>query len=105
MRSGDAERAPVIVFTALATLCVAVASVASTLLVALGCIGDANTAQCRETKGGKVGLVEALLLFGPPVLVAIAGGVSVWRRRIAPILVATALLLPLAILLPPLAWE
>ena len=93
------------IFTALATLCVAVAGVASTLLVTFGCLGDANTAQCRESMGGNVGLVEALLLFGPPVLVAVVGGVSVWRRRIAPILAATALLLPLAILLPPLAWE
>jgi hypothetical protein len=105
VRSRDPQRGQVALLAVLATVCVAVASFASTLLVSLGCISSATTAQCRETKGGKIGLIEALLLFGPPAMAAIVGATAVWRRQLPAILLATAVLLPLAILLPPLAWE
>ena len=92
----------------LATFCVLVGGVIGNVLGGLGCIGDPTgrlLAYCRETSGGRVAAREALAFLGPPVLTAIAGVVGVRRGRYRVVLIATAVLLPLGLLLPVLWWE
>jgi hypothetical protein len=89
-------------------LSVLVGGVIGNVLGGAGCIGDPTgrlLAYCEERSGGSVGAREALAFLVPPVLTAIAGVVGAKRGRYRVVLIATAVLLPLAVFLPLLWWE
>lgn len=97
-------RGEVIFIAIVVTVVTFIACAVSAGLVQLGCVANADTAACIETEGGRVGPIEALLVLGPTILVALAGAAAVRRRELRPVVLAAVVLAPLGFLLPPLVW-
>ncbi len=68
----------------LATVAVLGASIVGNVIGGIGCIGSPHgrlLEYCAETEEGKVSVREALVFLVPPLLIAVAGHMSVRRRE------------------------